>query len=215
MVGPQARRSWWRDDSFRKRKHQPTLFTLGRYVYRAWVTNMSLRPPASGTSMTAVPAWTADRRTARRFRVAQDSHRVVCGQCVVLGNHSAGVQSGHRVSAELFAGVVAKPDAHEAALQAFLLPGELTRPQNRPVLRLRESPMLQDLANNMLARNPQGEAPPALKAAIFTPDSGHRLSLLTLKWFFLEPNPAYQGINLFIGSDTLPRFGGIGGQLAC
>ena len=34
----------------------------------------------------------------------------------------------------------------------FLLPGELTRPQNRPVLRLRESPMLQDLANDMLAK---------------------------------------------------------------
>jgi hypothetical protein len=57
----------------------------------------------------------------RRFRAAQDSHRVVCGQCVVLGNHSADIQSGHRVSAELFAGVVAKPDAHEAALQAFLV----------------------------------------------------------------------------------------------
>jgi hypothetical protein len=24
----------------------------------------------------------------------------------------------------------------------------------------------------------------------------HRLSLLTLNWFFLEPNPAYQGLNL-------------------
>ena len=34
----------------------------------------------------------------------------------------------------------------------FLLPGELTRPQNRPVLRLRESPTLQDLANDMLAK---------------------------------------------------------------
>ena len=32
----------------------------------------------------------------------------------------------------------------------FLLPGELTRPQNRPVLRLRESPLLQDLANDIL-----------------------------------------------------------------
>ena len=43
------------------------------------------------------------------------------GQCLVLGNHSAGVQPGHRVSAELFAGVVAELDAHEAALQAFLV----------------------------------------------------------------------------------------------
>ncbi|MGA2115560.1 MAG: hypothetical protein ABSH56_12525 [Bryobacteraceae bacterium] len=34
----------------------------------------------------------------------------------------------------------------------FLLPGELTRPQNRPVLRLRESPLLQDLANTILGK---------------------------------------------------------------
>ena len=32
----------------------------------------------------------------------------------------------------------------------FLLPGELTRPQNRPVLRLRESSMLKTLADDIL-----------------------------------------------------------------
>ena len=32
----------------------------------------------------------------------------------------------------------------------FLLPGELTRPQNRPILRLRESPILRDLARHIL-----------------------------------------------------------------
>src|ERR1039458_1094127 len=34
----------------------------------------------------------------------------------------------------------------------FLLPGELTRPQNRPILRLRESPILRDLAHEILER---------------------------------------------------------------
>ena len=34
----------------------------------------------------------------------------------------------------------------------FLLPGELTRPHNRPVLRLRQSPLLQDLANDISAK---------------------------------------------------------------
>ena len=33
----------------------------------------------------------------------------------------------------------------------FFLPGELTRPQNRPVLRLRESPMLQNLVDDILS----------------------------------------------------------------
>jgi hypothetical protein len=34
----------------------------------------------------------------------------------------------------------------------FLIPGELTRPQNRPILRLRESPILRDLARNILKK---------------------------------------------------------------
>ena len=34
----------------------------------------------------------------------------------------------------------------------FLLPGELTHPQNRPVLRLRKSSMLQDLADDILRK---------------------------------------------------------------
>jgi len=34
----------------------------------------------------------------------------------------------------------------------FLIPGELIRPQNRPVLRLRQSSMLQDLANDILRK---------------------------------------------------------------
>ena len=34
----------------------------------------------------------------------------------------------------------------------FLLPGELTRPHNRPILRLKESPILRDLARNILEK---------------------------------------------------------------
>jgi len=34
----------------------------------------------------------------------------------------------------------------------FMLPGELTRPQNRPTLRLMESSMVENLADDILAR---------------------------------------------------------------
>src|ERR1700733_1606988 len=34
----------------------------------------------------------------------------------------------------------------------FFLPGELTRPQNRPVLRLKESPMLRNLVSEILGK---------------------------------------------------------------
>lgn len=33
----------------------------------------------------------------------------------------------------------------------FLLPGELTRPQNRPTLRLKDSPLIQRLADDILS----------------------------------------------------------------
>jgi len=34
----------------------------------------------------------------------------------------------------------------------FLLPGKITRPQNRPVLRLKDSPLIQKTAHQILAR---------------------------------------------------------------
>ena len=34
----------------------------------------------------------------------------------------------------------------------FMIPGELTRPKNRPVLRLRPSPMMESLAGEILAK---------------------------------------------------------------
>lgn len=37
-------------------------------------------------------------------------------------------------------------------LKLFLLPGELTRPQNRPALRLKDSPLIQRLAEEIPAR---------------------------------------------------------------
>ena len=37
-------------------------------------------------------------------------------------------------------------------LKLFLLPGEITRPQNRPVLRLKDSPLLEKTAHQILAR---------------------------------------------------------------
>jgi hypothetical protein len=50
-----------------------------------------------------------------------------------------------------------EPDWQSLTLQKlrsklFLLPGVMTRPQNRPVLRLKDSPFIQKTAHNILAR---------------------------------------------------------------
>jgi hypothetical protein len=44
MAGRRPVVSWWREDSFKKEEAETTLFSMGRYIYRAWVTNMSLTP---------------------------------------------------------------------------------------------------------------------------------------------------------------------------
>ncbi|MBZ5727300.1 MAG: transposase, partial [Acidobacteriia bacterium] len=41
---------------------------------------------------------------------------------------------------------------HKLRHKLFLLPGEITRPQNRPILRIMESPLIQNLADDILAR---------------------------------------------------------------
>jgi hypothetical protein len=59
----------------------------------------------------------------------------------------------HRVNDRLLQNFIHRPDhrsrASKAAIQVVLATERLTRPQNRPVLRLRESPLLHDLAKDI------------------------------------------------------------------
>ena len=117
---------------------QPTLFTLGRYVYRAWVTDLPSdsrrrlaflrRPRGHGT---------AHPGTARGFAFA-NPHSFLCRQCPLPGDYSPGLQPRHRIPANLPA-TLAILTLPKLRFNLFLLPGEITRPQNRPVLRLHES----------------------------------------------------------------------------
>ena len=81
---------------------QPTLFTLGRYVYRAWWTDLPLdsrrrvaflrRPRGHGT---------AHPGTARGLRFAENPHSFLCRECPLSGDHSPGLQPRHRIPANL------------------------------------------------------------------------------------------------------------------
>jgi hypothetical protein len=44
------------------------------------------------------------------------------------------------------------PTLQKLHFKLFLLPGAMTRPQNRPVLRLKDAPFMQKRAHNILAR---------------------------------------------------------------
>src|SRR5207302_10867306 len=101
---------------------EATLFTMGRYMYRAWVTNMDLT--ASGVWHFYDGRAGMEPRICelRRLRIAEDPDLLVCGQRAVPGDHSACLQLGHCVSAELPGGILAELDASKATLQTVLAP---------------------------------------------------------------------------------------------
>jgi hypothetical protein len=130
---------------------QPTLFTLGRYVYRAWVTNLSLTP---------LGVWHFyDARAAIEPRIGELLEDYALRK---IPTRSFAANARFLEIIRLAYNLVTAfqrlclPDPWQRLTlsklhyKLFLLPGELTRPQNRPILRLRESSLLQALADDIL-----------------------------------------------------------------
>jgi len=81
------------------------------------------------------------------------SYPLVFRQCTHLGDDPTGLQLGSPPSnASAYKKEWQSLTLSKLRYKLFLLPGELTRPQNRPVLRLRESSILQQLADDILTR---------------------------------------------------------------
>jgi hypothetical protein len=132
---------------------ETTLFTLGRYMYRAWVTNMDL---------TAGGIWHFyDGRAAMEPRICElredyALRKIPTSSCAANALYMEIIRLAYNL-VTAFQRNCLEESWQSLTLQKlrhklFLLPGELTRPQNRPVLRLRESPLLQDLANDILRK---------------------------------------------------------------
>lgn len=132
---------------------QATLFTLGRYMYRAWVTNMNLTPAG---------VWHFyDGRAAMEPRICELREDFALRK---IPTASFAANSLYLEIIRLAYNLVTafQRNCLEESWQnltlsklrykLFLLPGELTRPHNRPILRLKESPMLKDLARDILKK---------------------------------------------------------------
>jgi len=130
---------------------QPTLFALGRYAYRAWVTNLSLTP---------LGVWHFyDARAAIEPRIGELLEDYALRKIPTRSfEANALFLEIVRLAYNLVTAFqrLCLPEAWQRLTlsklryKLFMLPGELTRPQNRPVLRLRESSMMQDLADDIL-----------------------------------------------------------------
>jgi Transposase DDE domain group 1 len=130
---------------------QATLFALGRYVYRAWVTNLALTP---------LGVWHFyDARAAIEPRIGELLEDYALRK---IPTRSFAANALFLEIIRLAYNLVTAfqrlclPDPWQRLTlsklryKLFLLPGQLTRPQNRPVLRLRQSAMLQALADDIL-----------------------------------------------------------------
>ena len=148
---PQARRFVVARRFIPQEEPQTTLFILGRYVYRAWVTNMDLTPAG---------VWHFyDGRAGMEPRICELREDYALRK-IPTGSFAANALYLEIVRLAYNLVTAFQRNCLEASWQKltlqklryklFLLPGELTRPQNRPILRLRESPILRDLARNIL-----------------------------------------------------------------
>jgi hypothetical protein len=132
---------------------QPTLFTLGRYLYRAWVTDLPLTPAGvwhfydgratmerrirelrENFALPKIPtrSFTANALYLEIVRLAYNLVTAFQRTCLELSWQSFTLQ--------------------KLRFNLFLLPAEITRPQNRPVLRLKDSPYIAKTAQQILAK---------------------------------------------------------------
>jgi hypothetical protein len=150
---PQARRFVVARRFIPDEEPQSTLFILGRYVYRSWVTNMDLTP--SGIwhyydGRAAIEPRICELREDYAFRkipTASFAANALYLEIVRLAYNlvTAFQRTGLEASWQSLT-------LQKLRYKLFLMPGELTRPQNRPTLRLANFPMLQGWTENILDR---------------------------------------------------------------
>lgn len=130
-----------------------TLFTMGRYEYRCWVTNLALSPAGVWHFYDGRAAMEVRIRELRQdFALARIPTRRFVANALYL--------EIIRLAYNLVTAFqrVCLPDEwssytlQQLRYKLFLLPGQLARPQNRPVLRLNSAPKIQQLSRQVLAR---------------------------------------------------------------
>lgn len=136
-----------------KQDEQATLFTTGRYLFRAWTTNLKLAPAA---------VWRFyEGRAAMEPRIGElredfALRKIPTGSFQANALYLEVIRLAYNlVTAFQRTCLPASWETYtlqQLRFKLFLLPAEFTRPQNRPTLRLRQSPDLQRLATGILAK---------------------------------------------------------------
>src|ERR1039458_9360863 len=151
-VGRRPVVSWSHDDCFRKRRPAHTLRSGPLRLSR-----LGHEPVLDSRWHLALLRWTrrhgtAHRRVAGRLRAAKNPHPFFRGQSLYLEIIRLAYNLVTAFQRQCLQESWQNLTLAKLRYKLFLLPGELTRPQNRPVLRLSESPLLRDLATDILTK---------------------------------------------------------------
>jgi hypothetical protein len=150
---PQTRRCIVARRLIEETEPEPTLFTLERYLYRAWFTNLPLTPAGVWHFYDGRAGMEPRIRELREdFALRKIPTRAFAANALYL--------EVVRLAYNLVTAFqrTCLPDEWQALTLSKLrhrllwLPGELTRPQNRPTLRLPHSPIIQAWTETILHR---------------------------------------------------------------
>jgi len=132
---------------------EPTLFTLDRYAYRAWMTNLSLTPAGIWHFYDGLAGMEPRIGELREhFALPKVPTRAFEANALYLEI----IRLAYNL-VTAFQRTCLPEDWQDLTLRTlryrlFWLPGELTRPQNRPTLRLVNSPVVRGWAEKILHR---------------------------------------------------------------
>lgn len=132
-------------------EHHLTLFQLGRYYYRGWVTNMDLTPHGLWRFYDGRAAIEVRIRELREdFAFANIPTRAFAANNLYLEVVRFAynlVTAFQRICLpHSWQSFTLKTLRHKL----FLLPGSLVRPHNRPILRLHKTPQIEPIAHHIL-----------------------------------------------------------------
>jgi Transposase DDE domain group 1 len=132
---------------------EPTLFTMGRYVYRAWHTNLPLTPAGvwhfydGRAGMERRIREIREDYALRKIPTRAFEANALYLEVIRLAYNLVTAFQRTCLPAEWQSYTLSK-----LRHKLFWLPGELTRPQNRPTLRLANSPLIETWAEKILNR---------------------------------------------------------------
>jgi hypothetical protein len=148
---PKARRCVVARRLIEETEPEPTLFTLERYLYRTWITNLELTPAGVWNFYDGRAGMEPRIRELREdFALRKIPTRAFAANALYLEVIRLAYNLVTVFQRTCLPEAWRDLTLSKLRYKLFWLPGELTRPQNRPTLRLAEIPAIEGLAEKIL-----------------------------------------------------------------